>query len=449
MSKQKQTRFKQLVGNFLRNPWASGVVLLFFVGVAMLLANLPATKHIYHQILSTELSIGIGKLWNFSINIEKFINDGLMVVFFFVVGLEIKHEIKEGQLSTPRKAILPVVAALGGMLMPALIYTLFNRESSYAIGWGIPTATDIAFAIAIMAMLGKRVPVSLKVFLTALAIADDLGAIVVIALFYGGTINWTYIAIIAAMMVMFRLFNKWGIYQVRYYLIPAIVMWFLFYDSGVHATIAGVAMAMLIPYKPHYTKQDFLKLHQRYIDEFETYENSKDEEARIGHQYHALHGLRRTANYSMGMAQRMEHLLSPWVNFIIMPIFALANAGVEFKSVEALNIFDSTMGWGIFLGLLLGKPLGIFGASWLAIKTRLGEMPSGAIWKMLFSVACLGGIGFTMSIFIDTLAFEGQQTIIDNGKIAVLMASIAASVLGMLLISLTHNIEKRTKKAKK
>ena len=449
MSKQKQTRFKQLVGNFLRNPWASGVVLLFFVGVAMLLANLPATKHIYHQILSTELSIGIGKLWNFSINIEKFINDGLMVVFFFVVGLEIKHEIKEGQLSTPRKAILPVVAALGGMLMPALIYTLFNRESSYAIGWGIPTATDIAFAIAIMAMLGKRVPVSLKVFLTALAIADDLGAIVVIALFYGGTINWTYIAIIAAMMVMFRLFNKWGIYQVRYYLIPAIVMWFLFYDSGVHATIAGVAMAMLIPYKPHYTKQDFLKLHQRYIDEFETYENSKDEEARIGHQYHALHGLRRTANYSMGMAQRMEHLLSPWVNFIIMPIFALANAGVEFKSVEALNIFDSTMGWGIFLGLLLGKPLGIFGASWLAIKTRLGEMPSGASWKMLFSVACLGGIGFTMSIFIDTLAFEGQQTIIDNGKIAVLMASIAASVLGMLLISLTHNIEKRTKKAKK
>ncbi len=449
MSKQKQTRFKQLVGNFLRNPWASGVVLLFFVGVAMLLANLPATKHIYHQILSTELSIGIGKLWNFSINIEKFINDGLMVVFFFVVGLEIKHEIKEGQLSTPRKAILPVVAALGGMLMPALIYTLFNRESSYAIGWGIPTATDIAFAIAIMAMLGKRVPVSLKVFLTALAIADDLGAIVVIALFYGGTINWIYIAIIAAMMVMFRLFNKWGIYQVRYYLIPAIVMWFLFYDSGVHATIAGVAMAMLIPYKPHYTKQDFLKLHQRYIDEFETYENSKDEEARIGHQYHALHGLRRTANYSMGMAQRMEHLLSPWVNFIIMPIFALANAGVEFKSVEALNIFDSTMGWGIFLGLLLGKPLGIFGASWLAIKTRLGEMPSGASWKMLFSVACLGGIGFTMSIFIDTLAFEGQQTIIDNGKIAVLMASIAASVLGMLLISLAHNIEKRTKKAKK
>ncbi|MBP3426487.1 MAG: Na+/H+ antiporter NhaA [Rikenellaceae bacterium] len=447
MSNQKPTKFKKLVGDFLRNPWASGVVLLFFVGVAMLLANLPATKHLYHQILNTELSIGIGKLWNFTINIEKFINDGLMVVFFFVVGLEIKHEIKEGQLSTPRKAILPVVAALGGMLVPALIYTLFNRNSEYAIGWGIPTATDIAFAIAIMAMLGKRVPVSLKVFLTALAIADDLGAIVVIALFYGGTINWTYIAIIAAMMVMFRVFNRCGIYQVRYYLIPAIVMWFFFYDSGVHATIAGVAMAMLIPYEPHFSKAQFLKLHKEYIDEFESYNTSEDREARIGHQYHALHGLRRTANYSMGMAQRMEHLLSPWVNFIIMPIFALANAGVEFSGLEAFNIFSTSMGWGVFFGLLLGKPLGIFGASWLAIKTGLGEKPSGASWKMLFAVACLGGIGFTMSIFIDTLAFEGNAALIDKGKVAVLMASVAASLLGMALISVVDKAEKRQKKS--
>ena len=447
MSNQKPTKFKKLVGDFLRNPWASGVVLLFFVGVAMLLANLPATKHLYHQILNTELSIGIGKLWNFTINIEKFINDGLMVVFFFVVGLEIKHEIKEGQLSTPRKAILPVVAALGGMLVPALIYTLFNRNSEYAIGWGIPTATDIAFAIAIMALLGKRVPVSLKVFLTALAIADDLGAIVVIALFYGGTINWTYIAIIAAMMVMFRVFNRCGIYQVRYYLIPAIVMWFFFYDSGVHATIAGVAMAMLIPYEPHFSKAQFLKLHKEYIDEFESYNTSEDREARIGHQYHALHGLRRTANYSMGMAQRMEHLLSPWVNFIIMPIFALANAGVEFSGLEAFNIFSTSMGWGVFFGLLLGKPLGIFGASWLAIKTGLGEKPSGASWKMLFAVACLGGIGFTMSIFIDTLAFEGNAALIDKGKVAVLMASVAASLLGMALISVVDKAEKRQKKS--
>lgn len=449
MSNQKPTTFKQRVGDFLRNPWASGVVLLFFVGVAMMLANLPATKHIYHQILNLELSIGVGKLWDFTINIEKFINDGLMVVFFFVVGLEIKHEIKEGQLSTPRKAILPVVAALGGMLMPALIYTLFNRNTEYAIGWGIPTATDIAFAIAIMSMLGKRVPVSLKVFLTALAIADDLGAIVVIALFYGGTINWVYIAIIAAMMVMFRVFNRCGIYQVRYYLIPAIVMWFFFYDSGVHATIAGVAMAMLIPYEPHFSKAQFLKLHKEYIDEFESYNSSEDREARIGHQYHALHGLRRTANYSMGMAQRMEHLLSPWVNFIIMPIFALANAGVEFSGVEAFNIFSTQMGWGIFFGLLLGKPLGIFVASWLAIKTGLGEKPAGASWRMLFAVACLGGIGFTMSIFIDTLAFEGNAALIDKGKVAVLMASVAASLLGMILINIVYKLEKSAKNAKK
>ena len=443
--KKLSKRLSEWLQNFLRNPWASGAVLLLFVVVAMLLANLPATKHIYHQILNTELSIGVGKLWHFSINIEKFINDGLMVVFFFVVGLEIKHEIKEGQLSTPRKAILPVVAAMGGMLMPALIYYLFNREGQYAIGWGIPTATDIAFAIAIMSMLGKRVPVSLKVFLTALAIADDLGAIVVIALFYGGQLDWSLIGIIGLMIVMFLLFNRWGFYQVRFYLIPAIVMWFLFYNSGVHATLAGVAMAMLIPYRPHYSKGEFLERQRKCIEEFEYYER-KDEAVRIGHQYHALHTLRRTANYSMGMVQRMEHLLSPWVNFIIMPIFALANAGVEFKSLDAFNIFDTTMGWGIFLGLLLGKPLGIFTASWIAIKTGLGEKPAGASWKMLFAVAVLGGIGFTMSIFIDTLAFEGHAALIDNGKIAILMASIAASVVGMVLINVMYKLDKAEQK---
>ncbi len=442
------THLSERIRHFLRTPWASGVILLFFVALAMLLSNLPATRDLYHQILTTKLSISIGKIYSFTIDIEKFINDGLMVIFFFVVGLEIKHELKEGQLSSPRKALLPAFAALGGMLAPAAIYYLINKDSEFAIGWGIPTATDIAFAIAIMSLLGKRVPVSLKVFLTALAIVDDLGAIVVIALFYGGQINWTYIAIIAAMMVMFRIFARMGVYRVRYYLIPAIVMWFLFYHSGVHATLAGVAMAMLIPYRPRYSKEEFLSRQQICIHEFQHYEHNPDEAARIGHQYHALHELRSTANYSMGMAQRMEHLLSPWVNFLIMPIFALANAGVQFNSLEAFNIFGTSMGWGIFLGLVLGKPLGIFGASWLAIKCRFGEKPAGASWKMLFAVACLGGIGFTMSIFIDTLAFEGQSQIIDNGKIAVLMASIAAAIIGMVVITVLNGIEKMRNKTK-
>jgi NhaA family Na+:H+ antiporter len=442
MSKRNnEPKLPESLRQFVRNPWASGVILMVFVVLAMLLANLPATKELYHHILTTKLSIAIGKIYSFEIDIEKFINDGLMVVFFFVVGLEIKHEIKEGQLSTPRKAILPVFAALGGMVMPAIIYQLFNRPGDYALGWGIPTATDIAFAIAIMSLLGRRVPVSLKVFLTALAIADDLGAIVVIALFYGGQINWMLLGIIAAMMVVLRALNRRGVYQVRYYFIPAIVMWFLFYHSGVHATLAGVAMAMLIPYRPHFSKDEFLSRQRKCIEEFEYYEHKKDEATRIGHQYHALHELRRTANYSMGMAQRMEHLLGPWVNFVIMPIFALANAGVEFTSLEALNIFATPMGWGIFFGLVVGKPLGIFTASVIAIKCRFGEKPEGASWAMLFAVACLGGIGFTMSIFIDTLAFEGMNAVIDRGKIAILMASISAALLGMALICVIHRIE--------
>lgn len=422
--------------HFLNSPWAGGVVLVIFVAIAMILANSPDTKHIYHKILETDLGISIGDLFSFHINIEKFINDGLMVIFFFTVGLEIKREIIAGQLSTFRQAILPVVAALGGMIAPALIFAAINAGSVYAGGWGIPTATDIAFAIAIMSMLGNRVPVSLKVFLTALAIADDLGAIVVIALFYGGTINWTCIALIVAIMVLLLIFRKMGVYKVGYYLIPAIVMWFLFYHSGVHSTIAGVVMAMLVPSQPRLSKKVFLHKAPYYIEKFRFNNKQGVEVLSNENQHHSLLQLRRVATDTISMSQRMEHLLNPYVTFLIMPIFALANAGVEIKSLAELNIFSNTLGWGIFLGLMIGKPVGIFTASYLAVKTKLGTMPSGSSWKMLFAVACLGGIGFTMSIFIDTLAFAGEQMLIDEGKIAVLLGSVASAVLGVILIGL-------------
>ncbi len=411
-------------------------MLVVFVVIAMLLANMPDTKHIYHKILGTDLGISIGDVFSFHIDIEKFINDGLMVVFFFTVGLEIKREIIAGQLSTFRQAILPVIAALGGMIAPALIFTAINAGSVYSGGWGIPTATDIAFAIAIMSMLGNKVPVSLKVFLTALAIADDLGAIVVIALFYGGTINWTCIALIAAITVLLLVFRKMGLYKVGYYLIPAVVMWFLFYNSGVHSTIAGVVMAMLVPSKPHLPKKVFLHKAPYYIEEFKFNDKPGVEVLSNENQHHSLLQLRKTATDTISMSQRMEHLLNPYVTFLIMPIFALANAGVEIKSIAELNIFSNTLGWGVFLGLMLGKPIGIFSASFLAVKTKLGTMPAGSNWKMLFAVACLGGIGFTMSIFIDTLAFAGQQSIIDEGKIAVLLGSVASAIFGTILIGL-------------
>lgn len=428
--------------NFFMSPTAGGVVLLVFVVIAMLLANLPDTKELYHSLLQTGLTVSIGEL-TFGLDIEKFINDGLMVIFFFTVGLEIKREIIDGQLSSFRKAILPVLAALGGMVAPALIFMAFNTGTDYIGGWGIPTATDIAFAIAIMSLLGNRVPVSLKVFLTALAIADDLGAIVVIALFYGGNVNWICLGLIAAIILLLCEFRRRGIFKVSYYLIPAIIMWFLFYYSGVHATIAGVAMAMIIPSKPRISKQTFAYKAKVNMEKFIASDVDGVEVSGNDSQLLALLKLRKASTDAIGMSQRMEHLLNPYVTFLIMPVFALANAGVEIVSWSELNIFANTFGWGIFFGLLLGKPLGIFLASWISIKTKLGVMPEGATWKMLFAVACLGGIGFTMSIFIDTLAFASNALIVDEGKIAVLLGSCAAALFGYFLIRIVsaHNKE--------
>ena len=428
--------------NFLQAPWAGGIVLIVCVGIAMLLANLPATSEIYHHLLHMKLGLYIdGELFPKEMNLEKIINDGLMVVFFFTVGLEIRREISHGQLSTPKKAILPVVAALGGMIVPAVIYAVFNAGTEVSNGWGIPTATDIAFAIGIMSLLGDRVPLSLKVFLTAAAVADDLGAIFVIALFYGETPNMLLLGIAVAIMVGIYFMRRMGEFRMIAYLIPAGVVWILFYYSGVHATISGVAMAMLIPTTPRYSRSYFL--HKADIIEkgFSGADSIKDENEAEESRMYYLRRMTQISNGSQSMSHRMEHLLMPYVNFIIMPIFALANAGVHITSAEYFNIFEyspeiGSIGMGIFFGLLLGKPVGITLFSFLAVKLGIAERPSGATWKMLIAVACLGGIGFTMSIFVDNLAFDKltQQEFIDMGKIAILMASTTAAIVGSLLI---------------
>ncbi len=428
---------------FLEAPWAGGVVLLLCVAVAMLLANLPATKAIYHHILETELAITISSEhlhWSFpsDMTVEAFVNDALMVVFFFLVGLEIKREVCCGQLSTVRKAILPVVAAVGGMLAPAVIYASFNYGTSSACGWGIPTATDIAFAVGILSMLGDRVPASLKVFLTALAVADDLGAILVIAIFYGGEVNLACLGVALLIMAGLYLMNRLGEKRMLAYLIPAVVVWALFYYSGVHSTIAGVAMAMLIPMEPRYDKETFIAK-MRELRLLSEKASTDDEFPNEANRFY-LREMQRLATGSVGMSYRLEHLLAPYVTFLVMPIFALANAGVEITSSEYFNIFHvspeiGSVGMGIFFGLLLGKPVGIFLASWCAVKAGLASMPERATWRLLFAVACLGGIGFTMSLFVDALAFTDGE-MIDRGKIAILMGSTAAAVLGSMLILL-------------
>ena len=450
--------FKVSQDKFSKQPWANGVVLLVCVAIAMLLANLPCTQQYYHSFLHTKLSISLQSPhntvdWVFpkDMTVEKFINDILMVIFFFTVGLEIKREVVCGELSSFKKAIMPVIAALGGVLAPALIYFAVNRGTLAASGWGIPTATDIAFAVGILSILGDKVPVSLKVFLTALAIADDLIAILVVAFFYGGSINGKLLLIALAIILIAALMKKLGEKRTAFYVVPLIAVWFLFYYAGIHATMSGVVMAFLIPLEARYNKAKFHReskhLYQGLL-ESETLEQGAG--FPNGPERHFLRRLSEVSWKSVGPAYRLEHALSPLVNFVIMPIFALANAGVEITDLSYFNVFHfdpqlGGVGMGIFLGLLLGKPIGITLASFAAIKMKVGEMPAKASWKMLFAVACLGGIGFTMSIFVDTLSFAGEGIpaattlqMQDIGKIAVLMGSLCAALLGCLLINLVY-----------
>lgn len=447
-------RKKRLQGQ----PWTQGVLLLVCVIVAMLLANLDATKHLYHAILETTVQIHFlsphGHVdFHFpnGMTIEKLINDVLMVVFFFTVGLEIKREVSNGELSSVKKAMLPVIAAFGGVVMPAVLYTLVNHGTAAASGWGIPTATDIAFAVCILSVLGDIVPLSLKVFLTALAIADDLIAILVVAIFYGGNINFVLLGLSLVVIAIAIILNKIGQKHISVYLFLAFLVWVLFYYSGIHSTMSGVVMAFIIPSTPRYNKSYVLHKIQKYATRMKTFDSIDAETAfPNGPQRHFLRRLQNTAYGSFDMSYRVERVLSPWVNFLIMPIFALANAGVEITDLSYFNIFATNptvgnVGMGIVLGLVLGKPLGITLFSFLAIKSRICTMPDKSNWAMFFAVACLGGIGFTMSIFVDTLSFTSADAMVqmqNAGKIAILMGSLAAGILGSLLITIVSKASK-------
>lgn len=446
---------------FAKQPWAQGVVLLTCVIVAMLLANLPATKDFYHNLLETNISLfcqspdGNGIFFPRGMTVEAFINDILMTVFFFTVGLEIRREMKVGELSSVKKAMLPVIAAFGGVVAPALIFFAVNHGTAAATGWGIPTATDIAFAVGILSILGDRVPVSLKVFLTALAIADDLIAILVVALFYGGQINFILLGIAVLVIIFAVRMNKLGEKRGAFYMVCAIIVWSLFYYAGIHSTMSGVVMAFLVPMAPRYQRAYFNRKEKQYMRRIGEYDalSSEADVFPNGPQRHCLRRISVVSKGTMGMSYHLEHILEPWVNFLIMPIFALANAGVEIPDISYFNVFNfdpalGSVGMGIFFGLLIGKPLGISLASFLAIKLHAGEMPAKASWKMLIAVACLGGIGFTMSIFVDTLSFGDQLPEVtaklrDMGKVAVLLGSLSAGILGSIVINIVHKIENR------
>lgn len=423
----------ELYHKLIHNPSAGGIMLVVFALVAFVLANTPSTAAAFHHFWLTDITLGFG---DFSVtkSLEYLINDGLMVIFFFYVGLEIKREILAGQLSSFKKASLPIVAAIGGMVVPAAIYIIININNPLTVsGWGIPMATDIAFAIGILSLLGNKVPISLKIFLTALAIVDDLGAILVIALFYPSEhgLNYTMLLLAAAVFGYMMLLARLNIYKLRYYLLPAIILWILFLNSGVHATIAGVLIALAIPSTPRFSKKFFLYKTKYYLNTF-IFRNKEDVPVLGNPQQHqALETMRSIVTDTISPSQRLEYSLHNVVAFFIMPLFALANAGVT-MSGSVSDVLTSNEGLGIFAGLVIGKPLGIGLFCWVAVRFGVAVMPVNANWKTLIGVACLGGIGFTMSIFVTNLAFGGSDVIMykDSAKLAIMMASLAAGVLG-------------------
>src|SRR5690554_379476 len=345
--------------NFLRHESAGGIILFLCVIISLIIAN----SHLgagFNSLLEHQIGFNTESI-HLKYSVALWINDGLMAIFFLLVGLEIKRELVEGELASPKKAALPIICAIGGALIPAGIYMLLNSGTSTASGWGIPMATDIAFALAVITMLGKSVPASLKIFLAALAIVDDLLAIMVIALFYSADMNFVYLGYAAAILLILILFNRFGVKNIAFYLIPGVFIWYFVHHSGIHATIAGVLVALTLPTTPDATESPLEKL---------------------------------------------EHALVRPVNFLIMPLFALANTNIRFQ-VEMLHGLFTPLGLGIILGLFIGKPVGITLISWIAVKLRICTLPDRASWMHIVGVGLLAGIGFTMSIFIALLSFTG------------------------------------------
>ena len=421
--------------DFLATETSGGILLIISTIAALILAN-TGLSEFYTHLWHTEFTIGFGE-YALTYDLHHWINDGLMVIFFFVVGLEIKRELLVGELSSVKKASLPIAAALGGMLVPAILYTIFNYGGEGASGWGVPMATDIAFVIGVLALLGSRVPVSIKIFVTALAIADDIGAVLVIAFFYTSEISLTALGIGAGFIVLLILANKLGVRNLLVYTILGVGLWLAFLKSGVHATIAGVLLAFTIPAVSRINTKEFLSSGRTLLDDFENAgeegPNVLTNEDRQGH----VQTLEKNCERILSPLQRFEHGLNPWVSFLIVPIFALANAGVEIGG----GIVDSLLNpisIGIIIGLFIGKQAGIFLFTWLAIKTGLSSKPEGVNWRMIYGAAILGGIGFTMSLFVTNLAFT-DHILIDHAKVGILTASLISGIIGYIVLYMGKN----------
>lgn len=415
--------------HFLHQQTTTGLVLIVMTAVALILANSPLA-HSYHHFFETTLGIKIGH-YELEHSLHHWINDGLMAFFFFLVGLEIKREVLVGELSNPKNAILPIIAAVGGMLVPAAIYFAINQGQPGENGWAIPMATDIAFAISALVLLGKKVPMSLVTFLVALAIVDDLGAVTVIALFYTDQIYLLPLLSAIGFFLLMIAFNRFGIHKPLPYFIVGVFMWAAMLESGVHATIAGVLAALAIPAKPKFDPHYFDKKIQMLVDKFKAFPVSKNFQL-ADQQQAVLEKMEETVHEVQAPLNRLEHNLHLPVSLLIIPLFALANAGIALELEGMGEMLMQPISLGVIAGLVLGKVIGIAGVSWVVIKLGLAKLPKGANFSQLFGVAFLGGIGFTMSIFIAELAWDPGSEMLLQAKTGILFASLFAGIFGYI-----------------
>lgn len=378
---------------FFSSNTSGGILLFLCVIISLVIANTPSSTQ-FNELLQYKLGYE-NETIQLRYSVKQWIDDGLMAIFFLLVGLEIKRELVEGELSSPKNALLPILAAMGGAIVPAIIYTFFNHDQASHHGWGIPMATDIAFALAIISLLDKRVPPSLKIFLAALAIVDDLLAILVIAIFYSTELHYTYLLYAGGILALLVVFNRTGVKSVWAYIIPGLFIWYFIHLSGIHATIAGVLVAMTLPTTP---------------DESES------------------------------TLEKLEHALANPVNFIIIPLFALVNTNISIHS-DMVQGLSTPLGLGIILGLFFGKTIGIYMTTWICVKTKIANLPDMAGWKHMIGVGMLGGIGFTMSIFISMLSFK-DPLFIEEAKFAVLIGSLISGTCGYMYLSFVAKKDK-------
>lgn len=430
----------------IRRHASGGNILIAATVLALIIANLPSINEIYFNFWNQEVRLQLGNFNFFShdghpMTVISFINDALMAIFFFTIGLEIKREILVGELSSFRQALLPILAAIGGMVMPVVIFFLFAHGKDYIGGAAIPMATDIAFSLGVLAMLGKRVPLSLKIFLTTLAVVDDIGGIIVIAAFYTTHIDLTLLLYAAALFGVLMLGSRLKIKSKAFYLSIGAIIWFLFLNSGIHPTIAGVLVAFCVPATPVFAPKKYIKIIRSSISNF------KNEDVELltrksilnNQQLDWLKQIESASDKVISPLQDLEDSLHPLVNFFILPFFAFANAGIFLLDTNPLSIFEG-VSLAIICALVLGKFIGILSFSWLTVKFKLAPMPAHSNWKMIASIALLGGIGFTVSLFIATLSFGGNPAMIDllnHAKLGIVVGSVIAGVVGFIILHFT------------